>query len=123
MSGGVHVLVVDDHEAMRSSVADILRAAGYVVSEAADVDSALAIASSTRVAVIVLDLHLPDADGTALLDALEVRPKVVLMSGQPLAGDAAISRDPRIYMVVRKPFRPQLLLDAVAGAVGLGVEN
>lgn len=123
MSGNMHVLVVDDQEAVRSSVADILRGVGYVVSEAADVRGALAISSSTAVAVIVLDLHMPDADGTALLDAWENCPKVILMSGQPLGGDAAISRDPRIYMVVRKPFRPQLLLDAVAGAVGLGVEN
>lgn len=123
MPDDVHVLVVDDQAAVRASVAEILRGAGYVVSEAGDVDAALAILSTTPVTVIVLDLRMPDRDGMALLDALESPPRTVVMSGRPLGGDAGIGRDPRIYMVVRKPFRPQLLLDAVAGAVGRGVKG
>ncbi len=123
MGDQVHVLVVDDQEAVRASVAEILRGAGYVVSEAGDVASGLAVLAAAPVAVIVLDVRLPGADGMDLLDAMESSPRVVLMSGMPLAGEAGIGRDPRVYSVVNKPFRPQLLLDAVAGAVGLGMEK
>ncbi len=123
MAEDVHVLVVDDQEAVRSSVAEILRAAGYLVSEAGDVASGLAVLAAAPVAVVVLDLRLPDADGMDLLDAMESTARVVVMSGMPLAGEAGIGRDPRVYSVVNKPFRPQLLLDAVAGAVGLGMET
>jgi CheY-like chemotaxis protein len=56
------VLVVDDNPAKRYAIARLLRAAGFVVSEAGSGKEALDQAEEAPDA-IVLDVNLPDIDG------------------------------------------------------------
>ncbi|MHB8680878.1 MAG: response regulator [Acidimicrobiales bacterium] len=114
---GVDVLVVDDDDAVRSSVADILRLAGYTTAEAEDGLVALEILRSTKVGVLVLDIRMPRLDGFGVLDALADPPPVILMS--------AYSRedDPRgatasVFWYLKKPLQPRTLLEAVQKALG-----
>ena len=62
------VLVVDDNEALRGIVREVLEAAGYVVLEALDGASALERAASHpgSVHLLLTDLVLPGMDGVAL---------------------------------------------------------
>jgi two-component system, OmpR family, KDP operon response regulator KdpE len=64
---GARLLVVEDDAATRSAVAHNLAAHGYRVTVAEDVASALRAWDAERPDLILLDLGLPDLDGTALI--------------------------------------------------------
>jgi len=68
------VLVVDDHEMLRSGLSLALTAAGYSVESAADGLAALASVSEIRPDVVVLDLRMPVMDGYATLARLQADP-------------------------------------------------
>ena len=58
------ILIVDDVEATRGMLADVLRRRGYDVNEAADGEQGLAILRQhPSTCVVVLDLLMPNADG------------------------------------------------------------
>jgi DNA-binding NarL/FixJ family response regulator len=83
------VLIVDDHEGYRSLARAMLEADGFdVVGEAADGESAVAAVIDLRPDVVLLDVHLPGADGFAVsrrLAALPAPPTVLLISSRPIA--------------------------------------
>ena len=59
------VLIVDDNEKNRKLARDVLRAAGFQTLEAATGAEAIALAARARCPdVILMDLRLPDMDGT-----------------------------------------------------------
>ncbi|HEX5950517.1 MAG TPA: response regulator transcription factor [Actinomycetota bacterium] len=80
------VLIVDDHEAFRSSARALLEAEGFdVVGESADGGSALRAVSDLRPQVVLLDIQLPDMDGFAVASRLAESidpPAVVLTSSR-----------------------------------------
>lgn len=57
------VLVVEDNEMNREMLSRRLRRKGFVVLEAADATSGMAIARSQRVGIILMDMSLPEIDG------------------------------------------------------------
>jgi CheY-like chemotaxis protein len=59
----VTVLIVDDEETIRTFLRRYLEAAGYTVTDAADVDSALNALDAGPVDAVVLDVRLPDPMG------------------------------------------------------------
>ena len=64
---GPHVLLVEDEDATRTALERHLAARGYHVDQAHDVESALNRWAARRPDVILLDLGLPDRDGTDLI--------------------------------------------------------
>ena len=58
------VLIVDDHEKNRKLARDVLRAAGLRTLEASRGDEAISAATDHRPDVVLLDLRLPDMNGT-----------------------------------------------------------
>ena len=112
------VLVVDDQEAIRRSVADLLRSAGYDAAEAENGEQALQVLQERTVSAVVLDVRMPKADGFAVLDALENPPPVILMSAFEMGSDDQVRVDPKIFVQLVKPFHPRRLLEAVAAAIG-----
>ena len=58
------VLIVDDNEKNRKLARDVLRAAGLRTLEASRGDEAISVATDHRPDVILLDLRLPDMNGT-----------------------------------------------------------
>ena len=112
------MLVVDDHEAIRTSVADLLRTAGYSVAEASDGAAALKVLDSRTVGAMVLDLRMPGIDGLKVLDMLDDPPPVIITSAFTLDLDDQQRVDPKIFVQLVKPFHPRRLIDAVASAIG-----
>src|SRR5919199_339787 len=60
------ILLVEDHATTRRLVRRELEAAGFVVQEAKDGATALALMRSKRPALVIQDLVLPDIDGFVL---------------------------------------------------------
>jgi DNA-binding NarL/FixJ family response regulator len=63
----VRVVLVDDHRLFRSGVRAELGDAVDVVGEAETVDEAIALVRRTRPDVVLLDVHMPDGGGQAVL--------------------------------------------------------
>ena len=59
----LRVLVVDDEEALTTTIAYNLRREGYEVEAVADGERALEVAEATQPDLVVLDLMLPGMDG------------------------------------------------------------
>lgn len=65
----LRVVLVDDHAMVRAGVRAELGDAVDVVGEAADVPEAISVITSTQPDVVLLDVHLPGGDATAVLAA------------------------------------------------------
>jgi DNA-binding NarL/FixJ family response regulator len=66
----VRVVIVDDHRLFRTGVRTELADTAHrieVVGEAEDVSSAVAVILATHPDVVLLDVHLPGGDGTAVI--------------------------------------------------------
>jgi DNA-binding NtrC family response regulator len=74
------ILVVEDQDSARESLAELLRGEGYEVREAADGNVAKDLINKLDVDVILTDLMMPGADGIEVLKhAREVSPQTLIM--------------------------------------------
>ena len=107
----LRVLVVDDEVLIRWSLRETLEAAGHVVAEAADRESALrSLSTGGPFDVVLLDHRLPDSNDLNLLATIRTLTPwtaVVMMTafGSPevMAGALQLGA----YRVVPKPFEVQ----------------
>jgi signal transduction histidine kinase/DNA-binding response OmpR family regulator len=114
---GGTVLLVEDDEFIRETLAELLGASGHVVLQAFDAASALAALSAHPVDVMVTDVGLPKVSGIDLArDALARQPNlsVIFATGDP-RGPSKAGFDSAPVLV--KPFSPEDLELAVANAL------
>src|SRR5512134_1617962 len=81
MSGTI--LVVEDQQSARESLAELLRGEGFEVHEAADGNAGIAVVDQLDLDLILTDLMMPGADGLAVLRHVrEISPQtmVILMT-------------------------------------------
>lgn len=122
-SSGPTVLLVEDEDALRTSIRRLLQAEGYTVLEAQNGAAALRLLeepAANDVALVLTDLRMPVMDGRQLAAALaRVRPNipVVFMSGYTaqLMDMRLISPD---LAFLAKPFRNDELMAAVRRHLG-----
>lgn len=112
-SRAMRVLVVDDSERVRKTLATGLRAHGMAVETAADGAEALAMLNGLSFDMVVLDLMMPRVDGTQVLKALKGRaekPRILVLSARDQVQDRvdALNLGADDYLV--KPYAFEELL-------------
>ena len=107
------VLVVDDDDDVRTTCAEVLRAAGYPVEEAENGVTALERIRSTDIGAIFLDVLMPRLGGLELLDRLDVPPPVALLTDHNYDAEV-IARRSKVAVFLQKPVPPTVLLAAAA---------
>jgi hypothetical protein len=114
------ILVVDDDDLVRATVAATMEDAGYDVIEACDGKEALAFLerNSAEIAALVSDIRMPRMNGLELASTVAREwpcIAIVLVSGY-----SATDRKgevPEAAVFVPKPFRPDALADALRRAL------
>jgi DNA-binding NtrC family response regulator len=100
------VLVVDDEKLIRWSLRERLEQAGYRVSVAGSGRETLERLDE-QVAVVLLDLRLPDTDGLELCDRIrQLAPqcRVILMTAEWTPELVQLARGHGAFEVLQKPF-------------------
>ncbi|TCK25476.1 response regulator [Pseudonocardia endophytica] len=113
------VLVVDDDPQILRALRINLRAHGYDVLVAADGSSALRVAADGHPDVVVLDLGLPDLDGTEVIEGLRgwTAVPILVLSARTDSGDKVRALDAGADDYVTKPFGMAELLARLRAAV------
>lgn len=78
------ILLIDDDEAMRETLADCLDSAGHTVSQAENGKKALQLLEKTTYDLIITDVFMPELDGIELIQILGERddqPPIITISG------------------------------------------
>ncbi len=106
------VLVVDDEPQILRALAINLRARGYEVHTAGNGADALAAAAANPPELVVLDLGLPDMDGTDVIAGLRgwTAVPVLVLSGRSDSSDKVDALDAGADDYVTKPFGMDELL-------------
>jgi two-component system, cell cycle response regulator DivK len=112
------VLIVDDNEKNRKLATSVLRAAGFETLEAATGAEAVTLAMDHLPNVVLMDLQLPDMNGTDALKQLErseqtARIPVVAMSAMPLEGTGGWVGDAGFAGSIEKPIHIATFPDEV----------
>jgi two-component system response regulator PilR (NtrC family) len=75
-----NILVAEDEEGVRESLAEVLRDEGYQVTVAADGTEALAVVSSQELDLVLSDLRMPGASGIDVLRRVrEIAPQTLVL--------------------------------------------
>jgi two-component system KDP operon response regulator KdpE len=106
------VLVVDDEPQILRALAINLRARGYDVHTAGSGKDALAVAAARGPELVVLDLGLPDMDGTDVIAGLRgwTHVPILVLSGRSDSTDKVDALDAGADDYVTKPFGMDELL-------------
>lgn len=114
------VLVVDDYRAMGEFLTDVFAAQDWQVAYARNGSEALPILEQEAGWLILLDLHMPEMDGFALLRAIQAIPRhasgnvVVVMTAQQLSpGEQETLTTAGVKAILFKPFDLDDLLRVV----------
>jgi DNA-binding response OmpR family regulator len=111
---GRRILIVDDDDALRQSLAEQLELnQEFVCIECGTAAQALEIVNNDRFDTIVLDVSLPDMDGRELCRLLRragVQVPIVMLTGADSEPDTILGLEAGADDYVTKPFRLSVLL-------------
>ncbi len=114
MSTGKRVLIVEDDEALRQSLAEQLRLhEEFVIDEAVTGAEALEATKGSYYDAILLDVGLPDMDGREvcrLMRRAGVKSPIVMLTGADSDADTILGLDAGANDYVIKPFKLGVLL-------------
>ncbi len=114
------VWIVDDDEAIRFVLERALGRAGYTVEAFSDVASVCGALSHGAPQALVTDIHLPDADGLSVLDALKqagMTVPVIAITGFSDLDQAVSAFKQGVFDYIPKPFDLDQVLSVVSRAV------
>jgi len=108
------VLLVEDEDALRRVLKDLLEREGFTVFEAADGVKALDEIDRANPDIVVLDLNLPRLDGYGVLSHLRARPATADLPVIVLTAKGDEDSEVRVFEYgasdyLTKPFRPRAL--------------
>lgn len=122
------ILLVDDHADIRHLI-KITLGKSFLILEAEDGNSALALAQQEKPDLVVLDIMMPgNLDGLQVLDAIKADPllsgtRVIMVTarGQARDYDEGLKRGATAYFI--KPFSPLQLANAIREALAIPAGN
>lgn len=119
---GKRVLVADDEDIIRDTIADVMSKAGAVPVTAQDGEDAIAMLRSQRFDIVLSDIKMPNKNGYEVFAATkEVNSAcpVILITGFGYDPDHAIVRASRegLSAVLFKPFKVEQLMAAIHKAL------
>jgi two-component system KDP operon response regulator KdpE len=119
MTRSPRILLVDDDVSIQRAVAPLLRSRGYEVEVAGTGRDALTTAAAHAPDLIVLDLGLPDLEGTEVCRRIRTESAVpiVVLSARGSEGDKVAALDLGADDYVTKPFSPEELLARIRVAL------
>jgi CheY-like chemotaxis protein len=123
MPDAVNILLVDDNEDARITVARILEMSGHSVVQAANAKAASALLKEQAPDLVITDIFMPDGDGFEMLNELRRRetqiPVIAMSGGGMQEGLDVLSIAGRLgaKKVLYKPFARRQLLEAIAEAL------
>ena len=122
------VLVLEDNEAYRTLIAEVLSDAGFDVCSAADGRRVATILAERPIDLLITDLSMPERDGLETMTELRsTHPHLPVIA---ISGDVPLNRDLYLTLakklgasrVLAKPFKMTELIAAAREAV-LGVSS
>ena len=111
------VLIVDDVDATRTGLAQLLQLLGYETEEAANgVEGIERLRNNPRIGVVVLDLVMPKGDGfwlreEQLKDSLVANVPVIVFTGAET--NDVLTQALRVTEVLHKPVSADALCEAI----------
>jgi len=114
-----HILLVDDETSIQRAMVPLLRSRGFTVALAATGGEAFAAFERDRPDLVILDLGLPDIDGTEVCRRLRERSDtpILVLSVRGAERDKVTALDQGADDYVTKPFGPEELLARVRAAL------
>ena len=112
MEGKYKLLVVDDEESLRTILRDELSHRNYIVKDAENGQTALAILKKEKQDIVLLDVRMPEMDGLELLRLIRkdnLARKVVMLTGVDELKIARESLQSGADDFMTKPFQFQSL--------------
>jgi len=110
------ILVVDDDKSIRKTLVAILEEEGYTVDTAENAEEAIKKSNARFYNVALVDIRLPDMEGTKLLNAMkETTPKMVkiIVTGYPSLRNAVEAVNNGADAYVLKPVDAENLLKTI----------
>lgn len=119
MTARGRILLVDDETSIQRAVAPLLRSRGYDVETAGTGAEALRIVADRAPDLIVLDLGLPDMEGTAVCRRVReaMNTPIIVLSARGAEADKVNALDLGADDYVTKPFGPEELLARIRVAL------
>lgn len=124
----IRVLVIEDEEAFRYVIRQLLPASVYEVLEAITGTEGIRIAKEVNADVILLDINLPEIGGAEIIERLLADERtrstpIVVLTAATQQAQQAISRE-KVYDIVRKEdLSRELLISYIAGALNAGTRE
>lgn len=116
------VLIIDDEDGVRKSLADVLGDEGYRVSVAASGREGLEKLRSEQPELLLLDIWMPEMDGLEVLQQIRAEglsPMVVVMSGHGTIETAVKAVKLGAFDFIEKPLSLERLLVILQNAAGV----
>lgn len=119
------ILLVDDDTAIQRALGPLLRARGYEVVVAGSGGDALRLFGERSPDLVVLDLGLPDLEGSEVCRRMRAasRVPVVVLSARGAESDKVDALDLGADDYVTKPFGPEELLARIRAALRRGAPD
>ena len=105
-SAELKILIVDDDQTIRSTLAEVVSTWGYRTFEAASLAETVALVDRERPDALLLDVKLPDGSGISIIEKLKTRlPELVIIviTGYVTHNDAFEAGLHQAYGYVTKP--------------------
>jgi len=121
-AGGCRILLIEDNEDNRQTMAAVLAIYGYTVIEAAEGNTGLQLAASEKPDVAVIDIGLPELDGYEIARRVRAHPatsaiRLVAVTGYGQEEDRRRALDAGFDEHLVKPVEPSRLLQVIGRLV------